>query len=183
MVKRSSITIINDTDLPVCCYVYINDVYTGIFQSKKTYHFYSIDDEIKLYQLNYWEDKSIINRLFLLVYSLDFVFGMGTSAENLPIKIDQTIKMSEINKSQINISNYIQITKTDIDLWRKYSFFQSFFLCLIIILIVVLFSFLLPNPIIQIIMISIFLLSDILLFVSFYKKIKNINSTLHKYIN
>ena len=181
MVEEKNITVVNDTCLPLCCYTCVNQVYVGTLNTKITCHPSSLDDEIELYQYNQWEQKSAINRILLLIYFLDIAVG-GTIAEHLPIKIDRSIKLSELNQSKIYISDYMCIAQSDVDLWKKYTLFQVIGMCLVIVLIVFGISFLLPNLIAQVVLNLLALLFDVFLFLSFYRKISSIEHCLCKYI-
>lgn len=185
MSEKYRITVINDTNLPVEISVYMDGCYKGMLQShQKTVTSSCPESELRLYKDNLWENQRLRNRLFLFIYTfLNILSGLGRATEeDLPLKVGASVKLSELKEPVLKLSEYIQVNADGLRLWKKYNRLEAISICLLIILIVVGFSFLLHNVWLQVLLIAVFLLFDLFLLCSFINRLKRNSALLSQFV-
>lgn len=182
MTENNLITIENDTELTINCNVYINDNYIDTFKTEKeVYTLSSKEDKIRVYKENIWNQKSIINDLFLFFFTLDFTFGTGILPENMPYSIDFAVTLSQLYQHQIKLSEHINVTLYGLNKWKKFMLFQRIALFLLIGVIIVIGSFMF-NGAYKFFYLLILFLGDIVLLFFIKKKHEVLEEKIKKFI-
>lgn len=179
------IEIINDTNLDIIYDVEVNSkTFKQIYELKQSFKIDSKDEviNIHIFKDNIWSNESKFNSLFMILYTLDLMFGNLSESDNLPFNIEynQTFSNVVLDK-KICLSNIINVNEKYLNRWKRVAVFQTYLILFLIIIVGVILSFIFNLWIKTVFLISVIILDTLLLFI-INKKINKLFIELKSFV-
>lgn len=145
MANIYNLEIVNDIGIDIEYNMSIDGEYKQGLNSKKSKIYnYDVTEsktnvEINVFKEDIWENKHWVNVFFLIIYSIDIVFGNLMESENMPFSINYSERLSINDKDyKILLSHIILVKEDNLLLWKKISTVQIISILLMIFLIMLL---------------------------------------------
>ena len=185
MVRRYIINISNYLDVPLNYDVYNGKKLVKCNKNGNTYRYEfeaSEGDCIRICKENKWMQDDKSNIAFMLIFSLDLVWGNIMESDNLPIGADFQKELAQENQIYLNDYDFLTTTDDSIKYWVKGAYIQHAMLLLTLAFICYVFYKACTFPI-NIIICTLILIGSVLILLKSRKKMLKMRSSLKKYLH